>query len=206
MNKYSPTTWGWFMSSISKRFVMSGAGQTLPSSLPAERRTCFLFLPLTDFYITAEYFLSFSSLLKLTVEDGKSAIIIFLSSFTSNHFSLISLVPVLLCIGTHGVSGTFTLCICRIYWWRHREGQEQNYLLVTNQGWKQPVLMIFLLNGSQQVEILLTMHRNYYFLPTSLFNFTGEKEYKMKLKMFGLSLERRWSCIIFHYYHLLPQR
>lgn len=117
---------------------------------------------LTAFYITAEYFLSFSSLLKLTMKDGKSAIIIFLSSFTSNHFSLSLLVPVLLYIGTHGVSGTFTLCICRIYWWRHREGQEQNSLLVTNHGWKQPVLMIFLLNGSQKVEIL-TKHRNYYF-------------------------------------------
>lgn len=141
---------------------MSGAGQALPSSLPAER-TCFLFLSLTAFYITAEYFLSFSSLLEVTTKDGKSAIIIFLSSFTSNHFSLSLLVPVILYIRTHWVSSPFTLCISCIFWWRHQEGQGQNSLLLTNQGWKQPALMIFLLNASQKVEILLTKHRNYYF-------------------------------------------
>lgn len=136
-------------------------------SLPAERRACFLFLSLMVFYRTAEYFLSFSSILEVTTKGGGSEIITFLSSFISTHFSFHLLVPVILCIGTQWVSGTFTLCVCCIFWWRHSCSWEQNFLLLTNQGWKQPALLIFLLNEVRTLKYCL-LSTGFIILPTSL--------------------------------------
>lgn len=163
MNKYGPTTWGCFMTSISKslwRFVISGAGQIVPFSLPAERRTYSVFLSLMAFYITVENFLSFPSLLKVTTKHDKSSITIFLSLSPPIIFTSVCF---FLWFYTLGPTGCLACFPFEFVVFSDGGTEKQNSFLLTNHRWKQPALTIFLLNGSQKVEILLTKHRNYYF-------------------------------------------
>lgn len=138
-----------------------------PTPSPLRKGHVFFFLFLMPFYRTAGYFLSFSSLLKVTTKSGRSAIITFLPTFAHTHFSFNLLVPVIVYIRTQWVSGMFTLCICCIFWWRHWCGWEQNFLLLTNKGWKQPALLIFLLNGVRRLKHCL-LSTGSTILPTSL--------------------------------------
>lgn len=120
------------------------------------------FLSLMVYQITGVYFLFFFTLEVISKVD-RSTITIFLSSYASNCFPITLLVSEILYAETNWVSSTCTLYVCCIFFWRLWAGQELNSFLLTKQGWKQPALMIFLLNRSQKVEILLTKHRNYYF-------------------------------------------
>lgn len=158
------TPWGCFVTITSKslyRFVINGAEQALLFSLP-EKGWQVLFCSFSyDLLNNCRVFSLF-----LLFKDNNQRWCIF------NNFHVIFylwslfltlLVSVFLYAGTYWVSGISTLYVCFILWRRLWEGQEMNSFLLTKQGWKQPAFMIFLLNGSQKVEILLTKHKNYYF-------------------------------------------
>lgn len=190
-----------FISKSLEIFVPSEAEEAFPSSLPkGDHVFAFCYHLSHNWRAFSLFFLPF---IIITNKDGSSVIIFFLSSFKSFWacFHLSLLVPVILYTGTHWVSSTFVLAVCFISWWRHRKGREQNSLLLTDQGWKQPTLVIFLLNGFQKLKYYLLSTGNI-ILPTSLSKLTAEKKkYKIKLKMFVLPSERRWKL---HNFSLLP--
>lgn len=90
------------------------------------------------------------------------------------------------------VSGTFTLYVCFIFWWRHWKGREQNSLSLQTKEESNLHLWFSCWMGFRRLKYYL-LSTGIIILPTSLFKLTAEKKYKIKLKMFVLPLERRWK-------------
>lgn len=100
----------------------------------------------------------------------------------------------------HWVSSMFSLCICCIFWWRHCEDRDRILFYLQAMDESYLPLWFSCWMGVRRLKYCLLSTR-IIILPTSLSKLTGEKEHKMKLKMFVLSLERRWKL---HNFSLLP--
>lgn len=196
------TPWGCFVTITSKslyRFVINGAEQALLFSLP-EKGWQVLFCSFSyDLLNNCRVFSLFFSSLKITTKDDISSII-FMSSFTSDHFSSPCLFLCFYMLEPIGYPASVP-CMFVLFFDAGSE-KAKRWILFCLQSKDESNLPSWFScwMGVRRLKYCLLSTR-IIILPTSMPQLSGEKEHKMKLKMFVLSLEKRWKL---HNFSLLP--